>query len=184
MENELSFEEVHRRISEYAPAKVEVTNELYKLGEMLLREGEERSGSLDSKGTAILGYSGVILAFLLANAPQWSQQMNAIEKFLISLAGLFTLAATVQAFRSVRATSWRWFTDAAWFEEKAFNSAENLRRYYITQMHDINQTNSRINEQKGSALVGAQRFLAISVAILAGALVVHLLPVWLVFTGS
>jgi hypothetical protein len=69
MEHELSFEEVHRRVSDYPLTRADVTSELYKLGKMLLHESEERSGSLDSKGTAILGYSGVILAFLLANAP-------------------------------------------------------------------------------------------------------------------
>jgi hypothetical protein len=110
--------------------------------------------------------------------------MNIIERFLVSLAGLCVLAATIQAFRSVRATQWRWFTDAAWFEQVAFENGESLRRYYITQMHGINQTNSRVNERKAAALVGAQRFLAISVAILAGALVVHLAPAWLRFIGS
>ena len=179
--NDLSSAEVHSRLKSYPRTATEITVELSRFGEALIRENEERAGSLDGKATNIMGYAGVILAFLFSHDSKWPQSMTPAGRVLILIAIVSAGVATVAAFWGTWSKKWGWFSDKDWFREGTFDDPEKLRRYYISRFHAVKTINSEINRSKGAAVLIAQMSLATATVALACALVMSLGPTW--FSG-
>jgi len=150
---------------------------------MIIAENSERCGHLDAKATQMIGFAGVILAFLIGNADKWSVQAGRVEALFISLSCGLAFGACIVGFLGARAQRWRWFNDTEWFCAQALgegaDSAEKLRRYHLAIMHSVAKNNDGINKRKAWAVLYAQGLLAGSVALLAVALASRLLPLWL-----
>jgi hypothetical protein len=149
-------------------ATEQVTDELYKLGEMLLSEIQERVSGLDSKATTIIGFSGAILAFLIHQSAQ-SIATSTLELIGTILVALLAGVASTFAFLALKgARNWKWFSERNWFpapETKA--GTDQLKRYYVRAMHRVEQANNRIANDKADNVVRAQVFLALAAIILA-----------------
>lgn len=163
------------RLRSYPQGGGEVTKSLYAFGSMLLAENQQRAGSLDAKATNMVGYAGVILSFLVANAPDWSLKMQALPRALVGFATICALLGAIAAACAMWSRRWRWFSDEEWLSAEAITDAEKLTRYHVLAIHDVNQNNGRVNHEKAGWVVLAQVALAGATALLAAALSLHLL---------
>jgi hypothetical protein len=174
--NELKKDEVADRLDVSDPDTVA---QLYRLGETMLKENNDRASALDGKATNMLGYAGVILAFLLAHSTEWTTEIGRVGKFFLLIAAVSGLAAAYHAFQSFLTRDWRWFSEKEWFKETAIGDANRLRRFHILAMHAVNQTNSEINRGKAGHVSDAQWWVAVATGSLALTLGVHILGSWL-----
>ena len=124
-ENDLSKEDVRRLVYSYKDTGV--TDELYSFGKMLLSETEERAKQIDSKSTAVLGWATAIVVFLFTQLTKASGVLN----LSFGLAGFFGLLAVGCAYAALRPRhEWLWPSDRDWFEQTAFGSADELKRFH------------------------------------------------------
>jgi hypothetical protein len=163
---EMSNDEVDMVVA--GAASEQVTDELYKLGEMLLSEIQERVSGLDSKATTIIGFSGAILAFLVHQSAQ-PATVSTLELVGIILVALLAGTASAFAFLALKgARNWKWFSERNWFpapEAKA--GTDQLKRYYVRAMHRVERANNRIANKKADNVVKAQVLLALAAIVLA-----------------
>lgn len=145
-------------------------------GEKLVKASDERVSALDSKATALVGYSTAILAFLVTRT---IPRENVWIVLLLGLAGGFAIAACVCAGLALRAArNWRNMGEATWFPEHASHvaSADVLRRWYLRAMHQSYQDNHRTVDEKASEVIFAQIFIALAGVCLGLLLIVRLWP--------
>jgi hypothetical protein len=145
----------------------QVTDELFKFGEMLLAENEARIGALESKATVVVGYSGAVLAFLVLRAPDWARTSR-WELVGLLFAALCAASACTCAFSAlIGAKNWDWFSEKQWLAAKpALVSADKLKRHYLKAMHGVKQTNHRITNRKADSIIKAQLLLAATAIVL------------------
>jgi hypothetical protein len=173
---ELGVTEAKAILRAYPRGSGDVTAELLAFGRMLLDKTEERGGSLDHKATVIVGYAGVVLAFLVANAEAWSKQMQSGERWAIVAAGVAALVAAFAGGVAMRGRRWAWFSEKDWLRVETLRDAEALRRYYLLATYEVQHRNQRICDAKARGVVIAQTCLAGSVIALALALLLNVLP--------
>jgi hypothetical protein len=171
--NELTRDEVKQRVDsqEYR----EITDELYDFGKMLLAENADRASKVDGKATNIVGYAGVILAFLVTRIPSWAPTMSAWPRRFVLFSTASVLVAIGCAFVAMLGRTWDWFSDEEWFKADALDHPSRLRRYHLTVMHRVNADHRRVNKRKTLWLMASQGFVAVSAASLAIALGLHIL---------
>lgn len=162
-QNELTPDEVHERLG-YPDNGI--TDELFRLGELQVREQAERAAHLEGKAAHILGYSGVLVAFVLASLSGWGEALAGGPRALVFCAALLAAVAAGAAFSSLMIRKWTWFSDQEWFYPEAMRDAETLRRYYVASFHRINQNHGRINVKKGDWVQAAQVAIGLATACL------------------
>jgi hypothetical protein len=125
--NDLSAEDVKQLV--YSYQDTEVSDELLSFGQMLLDEANDWAKQIDSKATGVLGWATAILAFLFTQLTKTSGMVN------LSLgvaSGSFAMLAVRRAYKALQARKgWLWPSDRDWFEETAFGSADELKRFHI-----------------------------------------------------
>jgi hypothetical protein len=169
--NDLSKDEITRLVYSYKDEKI--TDELYSFGEMLLSETDDRAKQIDSKATSVLGWATAILAFLFT---QLIQANGIINLFLGVSSGLFSLLAVRRSYKALQARKgWLWPSDRDWFEETAFASADELKRFHIRSLHEVRSKRMEITELKSNHLWRAEKWLAFAAVLLVAGIAVRLL---------
>jgi hypothetical protein len=163
--HELPGEEVDQLLAKY-PSE-EVTKELFDFGQMLLTTDDERVGLIDSKATTLIGYSSAILAFLLMRGVSWTHSW--VELIAIALVAVLAGLACVAAFMAVRgAQNWSQLSEATWFpRDQVLAGPDQLKRFYISAMHQVLQDNHRIANRKADEMIIAQILVAAAGVLLA-----------------
>lgn len=159
---QLSEVEVASRVEQYSSP--DVTDELYRFGTMMIQENLDRTKQLEAKTTAVAGYSGAILAFLISRPPSWLTSPTGWQAILVICAGVFASLAIVFSLSALRVRTHRWFSDSQWFENdnQELDDVDWLKRYHVLAMHGINQQMGRSNERKANWIFVAQLFLGLA----------------------
>jgi hypothetical protein len=140
----LTQEEVHERLGIYA-AKANAANTrisetssvAFLLGQQLLEEVMDRSSQIDSKGLAILGWSGALLVFLLVHAPKIYGSDQVVIEVLATLAIVLAFISAVSGAWTSRKRTFRGISDETWFPDPAnIIDAEHLQQHYIEELHE------------------------------------------------
>jgi len=105
--NLLDENEVRNRLASYSdPA---VTDELYGLGQMLLRDAIDRIAKSDASAFGVAAYCGALIAVIVSSSPAWRSSSDAWPINLILLA-LFILAVSgALAIYSTTPAPTEWF---------------------------------------------------------------------------
>ncbi len=159
--------DVARRVGSYMSAKI--VADLYEFGQFLLNEGLSRTSQLESKATVVVGYSGAILAFLLARLP------GAGARSLSNWAAIPALLALLVGFLTLRVHTYKWFSDSVWIPERLShkNPEQQLHLHYFEAIYDINSEVKRANQLKGNLLHLAQWLLFLAVLTVAASLFIE-----------
>jgi len=170
--HELDGREVHRRLESYPSSATTdaTTDEVLRIGELMLQENLSRAQSVDAKAMQIIGYVGVIYTIILSQR-NWFEEFDRLELFFLGAAIVCTFVATVAAMASMWARSWRSFSDEEWFRKELLEEPEALRRFHVATMHKVVSENRALHHRKGSSLVVAQGGLAAAVALFAVVLI-------------
>ena len=176
---QLSEDEVASRIEQYDSP--EITETLYRFGTIMIQENLDRTKQLETKTTAVAGFSAAILTFLISRSPAWFTAATGWQSIAVICTGLFASMAIVLSLLALRIRAHRWFSDSQWFENEkdVLEDKDRLTRYYILAMHGINQQMDRSNGQKANWIVAAQIFLALAGLSIAAALWIPPLLQWL-----
>lgn len=166
---QLSEDEVADRVEQYSSP--EMTEGLYRFGTMMIQENLDRTKQLETKITAVAGYSGAILAFLIARPPAWLTSPTGWQTIFILCAGVFASLGITCSLFALRVRQHQWFSDSQWFENEnqLLDNFDRLKRYHVLAMHGVNQQMGRTNEQKANWIFIAQLFLvlaALSIAVI------------------
>jgi hypothetical protein len=163
----LPTEEVARRLSSYMTPTI--VNDLYDFGQLLLNEGFSRKSQLESKATVVVGYSGAILAYLLARLPRSASHS------ISNWATIPALLALVFGFAAARVHLQNWLSDDIWVPEElsSIHPEEQLRLHYFEALYEVNEEMKRANQRKGNFLFFAQWLLLLAVLTVAGALLIE-----------
>src|SRR4051794_28236163 len=95
--NTLTTDEAHRIVSDYESS--EVTTQLSEFGQLLLTANRERSRTLETKATLIIGYCIAVIAFLISREPtQGSVVIPVWPPVAIRVASIFAAIGLVFAF--------------------------------------------------------------------------------------
>ncbi len=172
--SELPESEAIELLGSYPKEKHEITAELAVFGKMLMDMTNQRAASLDAKATSIVGYSIALLAFLVANAKDWTSHLSAGEKLLALPASLSIFVAIVAGGWAMRAQRWAWFSAKDWIRREILVDVETQRRYYLSVAQKVHRRNERVNESKACAVVTAQMALACGGVLLALVLVLRI----------
>jgi hypothetical protein len=168
--NDLSEEDVSRLVYSYNDESI--TDELYAFGRMLLAETDDRARQVDSKATSVLGWATAILAFLFT---QLIQASGIVNLTLGVASGLFALLAVRRAYKALQARrGWLWPSDLDWFEETAFASADELKRFHIRSMHRVRSERARITEMKSNHLWRGEKWLVVAALLLVAGIAARL----------
>ena len=152
----------------------DVTKELFDFGQMLLAANDERVGFIDFKATTLVGYSSAILAFLLMRGVGWVH--SPFELVAIAIAGVAAGLACFFAGMALRgAQNWSELGEGTWFpREQVLAGADQLKRFYISAMHQTLQDNHRIANRKADQMILAQVLVALAGVLLAITLIVSI----------
>jgi hypothetical protein len=156
--------------------KPDVTDQLCAFGRMLLDETLSRNNQLESKATAVIGFSGAILAFLVTQARSWLVDLSPFEQIIMGCVVASAFAATVAAFLALLISRFAWFSDAQWFQTEGgvLEDADRLKRFHLLAIHSINRKFETANDLKAGRVAFAQRMLALATIGLAAALAIRL----------
>jgi hypothetical protein len=143
-----------------------VMDDLFRFGGFLLAEMNARTSGIDSKSTAILGWSIAALAFLTVGTPFWIQTNSWLEVIATTIAILCSLSAAVFATLALRARHWPVMSEQDWFRQSEFSQQQRLRAYHLISMLETHRECAIRNSEKGAYLVLAQRAMMIVAAIL------------------
>jgi hypothetical protein len=131
---------------------VESTAELYGIGSMLINESLDRTKQLDTKATALMGYSGVILALLVSNFVNTIGKMPAVQQWSLVGAGVCVITASAIALSVLSMKEFEWFSDLDWFEPSLLEKPETLKRFHVLVMHRLTQQHGFVNARKARLL--------------------------------
>jgi hypothetical protein len=169
--SDLSKEGVKRLVYSYEDPKV--TDELYSFGQILLGEANDWAKQIDSKATGVLGWATAILAFLFT---QLTRTSGVVNLSLGVASGLFSLLAVRRAYKALQARKgWLWPSDRDWFEETAFGSADELKRFHIRALHQTRRARMEIDQLKSNQLWRAEQWLAVAAVLLVAGIALQLL---------
>ena len=156
--------EAARRLADYDLEAT--TGELYSFGKLLLDEGIQRTGQLESKATIVVGYSGALIAFLLTQP--------ATTHFLVWWATIVgaacALVALTLAFWAGRIHRSYWLSDNTWLPDRKIAKAFTLQLNYFEAIFEVNQDLRSLNLRKGNLVFLAQWTLLSAVIAVAVAL--------------
>jgi len=147
-----------------------VTKELFDFGRYLLDQNNARDAAIDEKATSIVGYSAAILAFLVTRESSWTHS----PAKLVALVVIAALAISASAYAGLAlraARNWNELSEATWFpgDTHFLSDEDQLRRYYLTAMHQVHQENHKLVNQKADQMIWAQISVA-AASILLGSI--------------
>ena len=145
---------------------------LYQFGSMMVSEAGQWTSHLDSKLTAIFGWSSGVLAFLVVGTKAQGSPL-AVSAMILAVA--LTLAALILAALGLKTDEWPSPSEADWFREGILEQPGTLRRYHIISMLETHQYHLRKNGSKARLLRYAERVL------ITGAIVVAAILIWRAF---
>lgn len=171
-QSSLSVSEVEKAlIGRQSP---DLADALTDFGEMMLDEVRERTGQLDSKALAILGYAGAIFALLIIGR-QDLLRLPRLETVCVVIGGAAALIALVSTFLALRIRSgWSWPSERDWFQVSEFDDPVRLRYFYAISMLETYRVHNKMNQDKADLAEWAQWAMATSALGMGLSLVVTL----------
>ena len=166
--SDLPAKEMSERLTSYESE--ETTKELYDFGKMLVQECVERVHHIDSKATMLAGYSGTILALLVATSAIWKPTIDKWAMGIVFAAAFAALMAGMFAIWSFSPTRFDWFSDNEWVDKAYLNDPEQLRRYHVLTMHNVVSLHEAISKLKTARIKSSRFMLGISATLLFAAL--------------
>jgi hypothetical protein len=159
---QLCEDEVANRVEQYSSP--EITEGLYRFGTMMIQENLDRTKQLETKTTAVAGFSAAILTFLISRSPTSLTAPIGWQSIAVVATGLFASLAIVCSLFALRVRAHRWFSDSQWFENEnhVLEDKDRLTRYYVLAMHGVNQQLDQSNGRKANWIFTAQIFLALA----------------------
>jgi len=111
MAAKLLIDDVKHRLDAYDARlqSPEVTEQLFRFGQIILQETVGRGRDIDAKATTTLGYATAALAFLLVGSGP--ALMLGRGRYGLVIPGVLLLAATIEAYKAARVRRWQWFHD-------------------------------------------------------------------------
>jgi hypothetical protein len=134
-------------------------------GGLLLNEVQGRSDSLDSKAINIIGWSGILLAFLVTAYSSFLVGNTRPGLIVLAILGVATIAATSAigyAALALWIRDWRWPSERDWFKQELFSRPEWLAEYYLECMLEAHKVHNEACANKGDRLHHAQWLLALA----------------------
>jgi hypothetical protein len=159
-------DEAARRLADYHLEAT--TGELYSFGKLLLDEGIQRTGQLESKATIVVGYSGALIAFLLTQPAT----KNSLVWWATIVGAACALVALALAFWAGRIHRAYWLSDRTWLPDRKIAKAFTLQLHYFEAIFEVTQDLRSLNLRKGNLVFLAQWTLlsavvAVTVALFA-----------------
>jgi hypothetical protein len=145
---------------------------LYQFGSMMVGDAGQWTSHLDSKLTAIFGWSSGVLAFLVVGTKAQGSLMH-VSAMILAVA--LTLAAVILAALGLKTDEWPSPSEEDWFREGILEHPGHLRRYHVISMLETHQYHLRKNGRKAKLLRYAEK------ALVAGAIVVAAILLWRAF---
>jgi hypothetical protein len=95
----LHIDDVKHRLDGYDARlqSPEITEQLFRFGEVILQETVGRGRDIDTKATTTLGYATAALAFLLVGSGP--TLMLGRARYALAVPGVLLLAATIEAYQ-------------------------------------------------------------------------------------
>jgi hypothetical protein len=135
-----------------------ITEALESFGTALFQETTKRSERVDAKAGLLIGYAAGMTAFLLKETG-WLQGIALGNR--IALAILLAVSGML-GFGVLVVRSHTWFSDRDWFKKESFDSADDLKRYYLVVLHQVLTDLDESNQRKARWLQWGQVFLGLS----------------------
>jgi hypothetical protein len=169
----LNDDEVKARLMSYT--SLEVTEELYGFGKMMIDEAIDRFKSLDAKATAIAAYSIGVITIFVSTQSIWTKATS-WALYAPPVSGLMALAAAAFAISSLWLKRFEWFSQDEWIKADCLKDAERLRRYHILTMAGVQRSHQQRCRSKASRIAVGQGLLLASAIVLVLALGALVLP--------
>jgi len=156
-------DEVQSRLGSYNDD--EVTAQLYDFGRMMLQDATDRMAKWDSKGTAIVAYSGAVITVLVSTQAIWSRQLDTVAVWLLLASGVAAAIAGFAAVHSLFLQPTEWFTTNAWIQKECLSDVQKLKKYHISTMWKVIESHHEKGRVKIKRLRRAQWGIAIALLL-------------------
>lgn len=179
LENQLSMDEVKRRLALLGSDNSQILEEIYSFGQVLVRQVVEDIQNLDSKAAAMAAYAGGIVT-LLVSSGVWSTRIAmSSAKYGLVVAGVLTAISAVCAVRARTLQPFDWFSQSDWLRQECLENKNHflLKQFRVVMMWQVINSWRNRHERKAKRINVAQYLLAASVCILAISLLGLLLKV-------
>jgi len=166
--------DIIERLSGYTDP--EVTKELYDFGKDLVRDALDRVNWLDTKAGVFASVSGAMVVVVISTFSSWKDVVKDWPGGSVCLFfGLLSLlAAAWSAVRALRVRTFQGLNETdLWFAKEYFQYPDQLRRYYLIGMYRLVVSHDRINYQKATTLIRAERLVVVGAFFLAIPLLVE-----------
>ena len=154
------------QLQELLPERSENSiNVLHKFGLMLLDECLDRSKQLDAKATSIAGFSGVIVAILVAAFSGQVRTLSSGESFLLMAGGACVVLSCAMSLYVLSVRPYEWFSDKDWFVPAVIDDGR-LQQAHLLTIHRYKQQHGHANEQRALRLKLSYVVLGVGMALL------------------
>lgn len=148
----------------------ETIEELYRFGQLLFTELQQRSSETDKKPTSVFGWSVATLGFLLISKNRFAGREY--EALAANAASVFSfLSAALSAF-AIKTRMWRAPSENDWFQKDLWTHADRLKRYHLVSLLETHQAQIQGVQRKAELLGFSEIFLAITALVILGLLLV------------
>lgn len=129
-------------------------DEIYRFGQIMLTEVNQRVGQIDQKLYSVLGWSSASIAFLLleknaSTAPVWI-------KVVLVVAVLFALAAILLCSLGIKSAVARVPSEVDWFCKSFYLDSSGMARHHVLAMFEFHQRVNLIAASKAEFLARAE----------------------------
>ena len=159
--NRLCETEVRRRLK--LCVDIEVVDEIYSFGQMMLRETLENTKILDSKAASMAAYGGAIVTLLVSTSGGWVPLGNPWTLSIAAIAAICGFGAAVLAVMAMALRDFEWLGEEEWLEQTCLSQISKLKSYRILTIWGAMDSHKDANVAKVCLLKKSQFWLSLSV---------------------
>lgn len=160
----LSEKEVRERL--FSCTNADVIDEIYRFGQMMLKETLEVGRVLDSKAAQLAAFGSAVTTLLVSTSGSWYRLGNRWTLLLAALAGLAGFIAAMCAAQGLALREFDWLGEKEWLEPSCFTDINKLKRYRALTIWGAMDSHKDAHLGKALQLRRAEKALVVSVFFL------------------
>ena len=158
--NLLDEAEVRRRLESYTDETV--TDELYNLGQLLLRDLIDRIAKSDSSAFGLAAYCGGVIAVIVSSSSAWRASFDLWAIYLLAITLLIVAVAGAIAIYSSTPQDAEWFSSNEWLPRECLTGRDRLKRYYVLALWGVVKNHQAVYKTRLRALSLARWMLVVA----------------------
>jgi Ca2+/Na+ antiporter len=160
----LTEKEVRERLK--LCTEIKVVEEIYSLGQSMLKDIVDSVRVLESKAVSFAAYGAAIVTLLISSSAAWSKLGNKLTPWICVCAGVSALICTVLAVKAIALHEHEIISQDEWLNKESLDNELKIKRYHILSIWGVMTSRIDVQARKVIEVRRAQLWLKISVAVL------------------